>query len=125
MSSGPGSILAYLKEQSLVNTLSAGAYSVCPGSAFFEIEVGLTPDGLKNYQEVVKTIFQYIGLMKENPPLEWMHDEMKNMADVEFRFKQKSPASRFTSRTSSIMQKPLPHKWLLSGTSKFRRFDAQ
>jgi insulysin len=122
---GPGSILSYIKEKSWAQSLSAGASPVCPGSAFFEIGVRLTPEGLKNYQEVVKTVFQYISMMRENPPLEWMFEEQKNMADVEFKFKQKSPASRFTSRISAVMQKPLPRQWLLSGTSKFRRFDAK
>ena len=120
---GPGSILVYLKEQGLANTLSAGYHTVCPGSAFFEIDISLTPEGLKSYRDVVKIVFQYISMMKENPPIGWMHEEMKNMAEVDFRFKQKSPASRFTSSTSSMMQKPLPRNWLLSGISKFRTFD--
>jgi insulysin len=120
---GPGSILSYIKEKGWAQSLSAGASSVCSGSAFFEIAIRLTPEGLKNYQEVIKTVFQYISMMRENPPLEWMFEEQKNMADVEFKFKQKSPASRFTSRISAVMQKPLPRNWLLSGTSKFRRFD--
>lgn len=122
---GPGSILAYLKEQGLANSLSAGAHTICPGSAFLEIDVNLTPEGLKRYRDVVKVVFQYIGMMKSTPPIEWMFDEQKNMAEVEFRFRQKSPASRFASGTSSVMQKPLPRKHLLSGSSKIRRFDAQ
>lgn len=122
---GPGSILAYLKAQGLANSLSCGAHTVCPGSAFLEIEISLTPEGLKRYRDIVKIVFQYIGMIKEQPPLEWMFDEMKNMAEVDFKFRQKSPASRFASGTSSVMQKPLPRNWLLSGTSKFRRFDAK
>lgn len=122
---GPGSILAYLKERGLGQTLSAGYHPVCPGSAFFEIDVGLTPEGLKNYHEVVKIVFHYIGMMKANPPVQWMHEEMRNMAEVDFRFRQKSPASRFTSGTSSVMQKQLPRNWLLSSTSKLRKFDAK
>lgn len=122
---GPGSILSYLKEEGLANSLSAGAHTICPGSAFMEIEVNLTPKGLERYRDVVKVVFQYIGMMKEQPPVEWMFEEQKNMAEVEFRFRQKSPASRFASGTSSVMQKPLPRKWLLSGTSKFRKFDAR
>lgn len=120
---GPGSILSYLKEQGLANTLSAGYHNVCPGTSFFEIEVSLTPEGLKKYHDIVKIVFQYISLIKENPPLEWMHEEMKNMGEVDFRFRQKSPASRFTSSTSAVMQKPIPRPWLLSNTSKHRRFD--
>jgi insulysin len=121
---GPGSILSYLKDKGLASTLSAGGYSVCPGTGFFEIDVSLTPAGLKDYHGVVKIVFQYIALMRENPPLEWMHDETKNLAEVDFRFRQKSPASRFTSSISSVMQRTLPREWLLSA-SKLRKFDAK
>lgn len=122
---GPGSVFAYLKDRGLVSSLSAGSHPVCPGSAFFELEIELTLEGLKKYHEVVKIIFQYIGMMKANPPVEWMYEEMKNMAEVDFRFRQKSPPSTFTSGTSSVMQRPLPRNLLLSGTSRLRRFDAQ
>jgi insulysin len=121
---GPGSILAYVKEKGWANGLSCGYYPLCPGTAFFDIEIRLTPDGLLHYQDVMKVVFQYISLMKEQPPLEWMFDELKTMGDVNFRFQQKSPASRFTSNISAVMQKPLPRKWLLSGSTKLRRFDA-
>src|SRR6187549_2810905 len=47
------------------------------------------------------------------------------MADVDFKFKQKTPASRFTSKISAVMQKPLPREWLLSGQSLLRKFDAK
>lgn len=122
---GPGSILAYIKAKGWANGLSAGAMPICPGSAFFTITVRLTEDGLTHYREVVKTIFEYIAMIKEHPPEQWIFDEMKNLAEVDFRFKQKSPASRFTSRLSSVMQKPLPREWLLSGTSLLRRFDPE
>lgn len=46
------------------------------------------------------------------------------MADVDFKFREKTPASRFTSRVSSVMQKPLPREWLLSAHSRLRVFDA-
>ncbi|KAJ0418238.1 Metalloenzyme, LuxS/M16 peptidase-like protein [Aspergillus carlsbadensis] len=121
---GPGSILAYIKAKGWANGLSAGVMPVCPGAAFFTVSVRLTQEGLKQYQEVVKVIFEYIAMIKEREPEEWIFDEMKNLAEVEFRFKQKSPASRFTSRLSTVMQKPLPREWLLSG-SLLRKFDAE
>ena len=121
---GPGSILAYLKTKGWANSLSAGAYGVCPGSAFFTVSLRLTPDGLDHYTEIVKTIFQYVSLLKENPPYQWIFDEMAKMADVNFTYKEKSRASSFTRKISSVMQKPLPRNWLLSGQAKLRKFDA-
>lgn len=122
---GPGSILAYLKTHGLANSLSAGYHNVCPGASFFEIDISLTPKGLDRYREVVKIVFQYISMMKESTPREWVHHEMKNMGEVDFRFRQKSPAAKFTSSMSAIMQKPIPRQWLLSNTSKYRKFDSK
>lgn len=81
--------------------------------------------GLKNYREVVKIFFQYVAMLRESPPQEWIFEEQKGMADVDFKFKQKTPASRFTSKISSVMQKPLPREWLLSGHSRLRKFDSR
>ena len=122
---GPGSILAYIKAKGWANGLGAGASRICPGSALFSISIRLTEDGLKEYREIVKIVFQYIAMLKEATPLEWIVEEMQGMAAVDFRFKQKSPASKFTSRISSVMQRPLPREWLLSGSSLIRKFDPE
>ncbi|KAL8823850.1 MAG: hypothetical protein Q9191_005497 [Dirinaria sp. TL-2023a] len=122
---GPGSVLAYIKAKGWANSLSAGAMPLCPGSAFFSVSIRLTEEGLAEYKEVVKVIFQYISLLKETPPEQWIVDEVKGMAEVDFRFQQKSPASSFASKTSSVMQKPLPRERLLSGSSLIRRFDPE
>ena len=68
--------------------------------------------------------FQYVSLLRDEPPQEWIFQELKGIADVDFKFKQKTPASRFTSKTSSIMQKPLPREWLLSG-NLLRKFNPE
>ena len=122
---GPGSILAYIKAKGWANGLSAGGMPICPGSAFFSISVKLTEEGLERYQEVIKVIFQYIALLKETPPQQWIFNETKGMSEVDFRFQQKTPASSFTSRISSVMQKPLPRERLLSGSSVLRKFDPE
>ncbi|PSS03756.1 Metalloenzyme, LuxS/M16 peptidase-like protein [Coniella lustricola] len=123
---GPGSIMSYIKGKGWANGLSAGAYPVCPGSpGMFDCQIRLTEEGLKNYQEIVKVFFQYVALLRDSEPQEWIWQEQKGMADVDFKFKQKTPASRFTSKISSVMQKPLPREWLLSDTSRLRKFDPQ
>ncbi|KAG5930400.1 hypothetical protein E4U42_001646 [Claviceps africana] len=122
---GPGSIMSFIKNKGWANGLSAGATCICPGSPdIFEIQVRLTEEGLTHYSDIVKIIFQYIAMLRESPPQQWIFEEQKGMADVDFKFRQKTLASRFTSRISSVMQKPLPREWLLSGESRMRKFDA-
>ncbi|ORY69720.1 peptidase M16 inactive domain-containing protein [Pseudomassariella vexata] len=123
---GPGSIMSYIKSKGWANSLSAGAYPICPGTpGMFDCQVRLTKEGLKNYKEVIKIFFQYVALLRETPPQEWIFEEQKGMADVDFKFKQKTPASRFTSKISSVMQKPLPREWLLSGQNRLRKFEPE
>jgi insulysin len=120
---GPGSLLTYLKVKGWANELSAGASPVCPGTAFFSISLRLTTEGLKNYEEVVVAIFQYITMLKSQEPHEWIVEEQKKLAEVSFKYMQKIPASRTVSHLSGVMQKPLPRDWLLSGQSLIREFD--
>lgn len=122
---GPGSILAYIKAKGWANGLGAGGSSLCPGSGLFSISVKLTEEGLKNYKEVAKVIFQYIGLIREQPPQEWIVDEQIQISEVDFRFKQKSPPSRTASSLAGTMQKPYNRKMLLSGPSTIKKFDAE
>ena len=71
---------------------------------------------------MVNVIFQYINLVKQTPIQEWVFKELQVMAQVDFKFQQKSPASKFTSRLSPVMHKPYPREWLLSG-SLIREYD--
>ncbi|KAJ4346429.1 metalloprotease [Didymosphaeria variabile] len=122
---GPGSILAYIKAKGWANGLGAGGSSLCPGSGIFNISLKLTEDGLQHYKEIVKIIFQYIAMIRELPPQEWVVDEQIKISEVGFRFKQKSPPSRTTSALASVMQKPYSRKEILSGPSVIKKFDSQ
>ena len=98
----------------------------CPGSpSIFSCRINLTEDGLKNYKEVVKVFFQYIALLEEAELQKWIFDEQKSSADVYFKFKQKTTASIFTSKTSAIMKTSLPREFLLHGHSRLRKFDGE
>ena len=122
---GPGSVLAYLKAKGWANALSAGGHPVCPGSALFMLQVRLTEDGLKHYKDIVKVIFQYFAMLREEPPQEWIVDEMIKLAAVDFKYMQKAPASTTVSRYSGVMQKPLPRDKLLSGQALIKKFNPE
>lgn len=79
--------------------------------------------GQKHYKEVVKVVFEYIAMLRESEPLEWIFEEQKCISDVNFKFQEKSRAYRFTSSISNRMQKPIPREHLVVGYSKLRKFD--
>ncbi|PWY80090.1 hypothetical protein BO83DRAFT_459862 [Aspergillus eucalypticola CBS 122712] len=122
---GPGSALAYLKELGLADSLSAGASALCPGSALFCIDVRLTEKGVRQHREVIKIVFQYIAMLKENPPSAWISDEISRLAEVEFKFMQKGPPSRTVSGLAQLMQNTcIPREQLLS-YPLIRNFDPE
>lgn len=120
---GPGSLLAYLKAKGWANGLSAGASPVCPGSGFFMTQLQLTDEGLKHYKDVLKLFFNYIAMLREEPPHKWIFEEMSKLQEVDFRFREKIPASRTTSMLSGTMQKPWPRDQLLSAQTLIRKFN--
>lgn len=122
---GPGSVFAYIKAKGWANSLSAGPNVMAPGTAFFTIQIRLTEAGLKNYRDIIKILFQYIALINEAGPQEWVADEMSGLADVEFKFMQKQPASRTTMGLSATMHKPLPKEQLLAGQYRVRKFNPE
>ena len=122
---GPGSILAYLKNKGWANGLSAGPSPLCPGSAFFSISIRLTEEGLRSYEAITKSVFQYLSMLNDTPPQPWIFDELKRMSEVDFRFKQKAPASKTASGLSAVMQRPYPRDWLLSGPNLIRAFNPE
>ncbi|KAH8588640.1 Metalloenzyme, LuxS/M16 peptidase-like protein [Bisporella sp. PMI_857] len=81
----------------------------------FKCTIELTEDGLANYQEIVEVFFEYIALLKESPPASWIFEELKSLAEVEFKFRQKMQASKFTSKIAAVMQTPLLGNGLLVG----------
>ncbi|KAK8092730.1 uncharacterized protein PG998_014771 [Apiospora kogelbergensis] len=117
---GPGSVFSYIKSKGWANSLSAGVYAICPGTpGVFDCQVRLTKDGLMNYKEIVKVFFQYVTLLRETPPQEWIF-ESRRVWPMDFKFKQKTPASQFTGNIAAVMPKPLPESGY-SGQSRLRK----
>lgn len=100
-----GLVLYLLKQKNWVSELSAGNIRICQGSLFFIVEFELTPEGLKNWQEVVVTFFQYLGYLKSLAPQRWIWDEVLNMLKVNFKFKQKSDPLSTVLRLANTMYK--------------------
>ncbi|RKP06928.1 Metalloenzyme, LuxS/M16 peptidase-like protein [Thamnocephalis sphaerospora] len=118
-----GSILSVLKQRGLANYLSAGSSGGARGFDFFKVSIDLTEDGLERYEEVVATVFRYVELLRRSGPQQWIFDEVRNLNDMGFRFKEKSPPSSYTSKLASVMQRPYPRAWVLSGPYLIREYD--
>lgn len=86
---GPGSLLSELKSRGWVNTLVGGQKSGSKGFGFFVVNVDLTEEGIKHVDDIVTLVFQYLAMLREQGPQEWVFEECKDLNAMQFRFKDK------------------------------------
>lgn len=122
---GKGSLLQYLKSKSLASGLSAGSEHIADDCDVFVIDVELTEQGLKQYEQVFEDTFAYLKLLQQTSSQEWIFEELKVQAEMKFKFQQKAGSINTTSRLASIMQRnEIPRNNLLSH-HLLREYDAK
>lgn len=99
-----GSLLFTLKNKGWANDLSAGAGNISPGFSEFTIDIDLTLEGLKNYQQIIQDVFKYISMLIKEGPKEWIFQELNATSNNSFTFKQKMAASTTVSKMAGTMQ---------------------
>uniref|UniRef100_A0ACD5XLA5 Uncharacterized protein n=1 Tax=Avena sativa TaxID=4498 RepID=A0ACD5XLA5_AVESA len=104
---GKGSLLHFLKAKGWASSLSAGVGS---GGAqrssyayIFEMSIRLTDSGLKNLFEVITSVYQYINLLKQSEPQEWIFKELQDIGYMEFRFAEEQPPDDYVVDLSENM----------------------
>lgn len=116
-----GSLYYYLNELGLISTLTCGSHKVCTGSALFEVGCELTPRGLKHYKDIIVYIFEYLKLLKDTPPQQWLVEEIRQANEINFKYRQKQNAAQTVSRLSNSMYKydgTIPPNWMFNHASK-------
>ncbi|EGW30608.1 uncharacterized protein SPAPADRAFT_143847 [Spathaspora passalidarum NRRL Y-27907] len=122
-----GSILYYLKSKGWATELASGNSKVSQGNSFFIIEFTLTPLGFANWQEIVKLTFDYLHMVVNDEPKEWIWKELQEMSEVNFKFRQKMDPSSTVSKLSNHLyqfDEFIPPNHLLS-SSVYRKFDPE
>ncbi|KAJ2797000.1 metalloprotease, partial [Coemansia furcata] len=88
-----GSILAYLKRKGWAVSLGAGPNtSHNKGFCEFTVSISATPEGLKHYEDIVRTVFAYVRMLVSSGPQEWVQKEMSSMRRIQFDNKAKIDA---------------------------------
>uniref|UniRef100_A0AAF5PUE9 Insulin-degrading enzyme n=2 Tax=Wuchereria bancrofti TaxID=6293 RepID=A0AAF5PUE9_WUCBA len=102
---GPGSLLSELKRRGWVNSLSAGDRLLARGFGNFSVSVDLSEEGLLHTDDIVKLVFSEVGLVKQTGPLKWIFDELKQLQEIKFRFKDKESPLNYVTQISSELQR--------------------
>jgi len=85
---GPDSLLTYLKQEGLANTLSAGGG--ISGSNFKDFNIGLqlTEAGVGQVDTIVEAVFAYLRLIRLRGIEAWRYDEKQRLLQLAFDFQE-------------------------------------
>lgn len=122
---GSGSLLAHLKSLGWANELSAGGHTVSKDNAFFNIDIDLTDEGLKNYENVTHTVFQYVEMLKNSLPQEWIYLELEDISKASFKFEQKKNSSSTVSSLARALEKEYIPAQNILATRLFSKYEPQ
>ncbi|NLD39445.1 MAG: hypothetical protein GX654_21535 [Desulfatiglans sp.] len=86
---GKGSLLSFLKSQGLATGLSAGGGNTTTDYGKFVINIKLTQKGVEHYQDVIKYCFSYIALLREKGIPDYLFEEIKHIAELDYTYKYK------------------------------------
>lgn len=102
---GDGSILKLLKDLKWANSLSAGPSPESYSShSLFLVAIELTDEGNEHVPEISKIVFQYLEMLRGEGIQEWIFEELKNVGETKFHFRDKQNASHVAREIASGMQ---------------------
>ena len=101
---GPGSLFDVLKRAGLVESLSAGLGMDTGDGATLEISMALTKQGLEQQDTILPLVFAYIDKVREYGISEQRFEEMRKLADIDFRFNEKSDPVQQVMRLAGQLQ---------------------
>ena len=101
---GEGSLLSLLKEQGWAEALGAGSAIAYRGGSEFNISISLTEEGLKERDQVLREVFEYLQLLKDEKPRRALYEEQGQLAALAFRFRDDVQPIRYVSGLANDMQ---------------------
>tara|TARA_R110002110_G_scaffold245617_4_gene462055 strand:- start:43509 stop:46364 length:2856 start_codon:yes stop_codon:yes gene_type:complete len=119
---GAGSLLARLKEEGLAESLGAGSGLGWRGGALFSVSIGLTEEGLARQERVLQLLFAYLDMLRREGPQQWLYEEQSQLAELQFRFREKSNPVNYASALASGMHYYAPED-ILRGSSLMTDYD--
>ena len=121
-SEASGSLLSLLKSLGWAETLTAGELLTSHEDGLFQISITLTKEGVKAKNQIVTALFENLKMVSARGIVDWRFDELKQMADLEFRFHEKLSALDSVIGLSQAMQ-DYPAQDVLRGAYTYANFD--
>ncbi|GGY66057.1 peptidase M16 [Cellvibrio zantedeschiae] len=119
-----GSLLALLKSLGWAESLSAGELYRSRQDALFAVTIQLTKEGATAKDQIVSAVFDYLKIMSARGISEWRFVEMQQIAEINFRFRDKPAAIDSVMELSQAMH-DYPAQDVLWGDYAYTKFDEE
>lgn len=120
---GEGSLYQLLNQQGYVESLAASVGEFDRFSSLMSVQIELTDTGAQNIPVITDLLFQYIDLLRETPPQQWIYEEQATVAELGFRFQEKSNPLGFVYQMAPRLDE-YPPEDLLVAPYLMEEFDA-
>ncbi|KAJ2488762.1 metalloprotease, partial [Coemansia sp. RSA 2050] len=120
-----GSIYSVLRKSGWATAINGGSSGMYyDGFGIYDIDIEATPEGLVNYEAIVRIIFGYLKMLAKSGPQEWLYQELSLINKAKFDFKDKEDAGKYATTLSKSGQNQYvtPQHWL-SHSSLFYEYD--
>ncbi len=119
---GSGSLLSLLKRLGWADAVYASTTLENRSDALFQVNVQLTPQGVRARDQIASLVFYCIEQLRERGASSWRYNEFQVMADLDFRFQEKRPPMETVSELAQSMSVYKPQD-ILSGNLLYTIYD--
>ncbi|KAK2997923.1 hypothetical protein RJ639_026079 [Escallonia herrerae] len=125
---GRGSLHFFLKAKGWATSISAGVgdegMQRSSLAYIFGMSIHLTDSGLEKIFEIVSFVYQYLKLLRQVSPQEWIFKELQDIANMEFRFAEEQPQDDYAAELAeNLLVYPPEH--VIYGDYAYEVWDAQ
>jgi len=121
---GKGSLHELLTSKGWIQSLGAGVGELDRNTSAMLINIDLTPLGEQHTDEITNLVFQAIDLIKQSPAELWRFEEQAIVAEMAFRFQEKSSATGLVYQLAPRIDE-YPAEDLLVAPYLMEEFDAE
>ncbi|KAL3530974.1 hypothetical protein ACH5RR_010296 [Cinchona calisaya] len=102
---GSGSLLFYLKARGWATSISAGVgdegMQRSAIAYIFSMSIHLTDSGLEKIFEIIGFVYQYIKLLRQVSPQEWIFKELQDIGNMDFQFAEEEPQDEYAAELAA------------------------
>ncbi len=121
---GKGSLHSLLKERGLIDSLAAYSSDLPNEYSEFTVRMELTPEGLKQVDEITAIVFDYFDLIRREGLRPWLYEESKQIAELAFRYQEDRNPQQTVSGLAARMHY-LPPEHLLEANYLYESYDPE